>query len=184
MIANILLAFSFFYKSEGESGGGSLLAVNPGLAFWTVITFILLLFILKKVAWKPILTALDEREKKIKESLEMADKAKEEAQKLIEENKQNLLKAEEEAKKIIDQGRLYAEKLKTQLIDESKIQAQKLIENASAEIERKKEETFNELKNQIAEISVQVAEKILKHNLDSNLQKNIIDGYIKEIQKN
>ena len=91
--------------SEGSSGG--LLDVNPGLMIWTVVTFILLLFILKKVAWKPILNSLNERETFIKDSLDKAEKARIEAEKMFEENKANLEKAEEEAQKVIDQGKEY-----------------------------------------------------------------------------
>jgi F-type H+-transporting ATPase subunit b len=183
MIAKLILAFALYFRSEGE-GGGSLLSVNFGLAFWTVLTFIILLVILKFVAWKPILTALAEREKKIKDSLELADKAKEDAQKLIEENKQNMLKAEEEGRKIIEQSRVFAEKLKAQMLDDSKTQAQKIIDAATVEINRKKDEAFMELKTQVAEISIQVAEKIMRQTLDNAQQKDLIDTYIKELQKN
>ncbi len=134
--------------------GPSLISVSPGLIFWTVITFIILLLVLKKVAWKPILTALDQRESAIRESLEKAERAKEEAQKVLDANQANLSKAEEESKKIIEQSRAYAEKLKDQIIQDSKQQAQKIVSEASEEIERKKESAFNELKNQIAEIAV------------------------------
>ena len=110
-----------------EGGGGSLLDVNPGLIIWTLVTFLLLLVLLKKVAWKPILTALDNRQKGIEDSLKRAEKAKEEAQKILDENRASLSKAEEESKKIIDQSRSYADDLKEQMLKESKIQAQKII---------------------------------------------------------
>jgi F-type H+-transporting ATPase subunit b len=161
-----------------------LLEVNPGLIFWVILTFIVLLWVLKKVAWKPILSALDQREAAIKESLEKAEKAKEEAQKVLDENQANIAKAEEESKKIIDQSRAYAEKLKDQMIRESKEQAKKIVDDASAEIERKTEEAFNELKNQIAEIAVNAAEKILKENLDKESNKKIVDKYISDISRN
>ena len=161
-----------------------LLEVNPGLIFWVILTFIVLLWVLKKVAWKPILSALDQREAAIKESLEKAEKAKEEAQKVLDENQANISRAEEESKKIIDQGRAYAEKLKDQMIQDSKEQARKIVDDASAEIERKKEEAFNELKNQIAEIAVNAAEKILKENLDKDSNKKIVDKYISDISRN
>ncbi len=97
-----------------ESGGGSLIDVNPGLIFWTIITFLILLVVLTKIAWKPILSALNQRESAITEALEKAERAKEEAKKMLDENQANLAKAEEEAKKIIDQSREFAEKLKEQ----------------------------------------------------------------------
>ena len=93
-------------------------------------------------------------------------------------------KAEEESKKIIDQSRVYADNLKEQLMKESKNQAQKIIEDASAEIERKKNAAFEELKNQIADISVGAAEKIMKENIDANKNKQIVNKYLAEINKN
>lgn len=163
---------------------GSLISVNPGLIFWTVVTFIVLLIILKKVAWKPILTALDQREAAIKESLEKAERAREEAQKVLDENKSNLAHAEEESKKIIDQSRVYAEKLKEQIIRESKEQAKKIVDDAADEIERKKEAAFNELKTQVAEIAINAAEKILKESLNKETNKKIVDKYINDISRN
>lgn len=163
---------------------GSLISVNPGLIFWTVVTFIVLLILLKRVAWKPILTALDQREAAIKESLEKAEKAREEAQKVLDENKANLARAEEESKKVIDQSRAYAEKLKEQIIRESKEQAKKIVDDAAEEIERKKEAAFNDLKNQVAEIAINAAEKILKENLNKDTNKKIVDKYINDISRN
>jgi F-type H+-transporting ATPase subunit b len=179
-----IIALSALFASSEEGGSGSLLSVNYGLAFWTVLTFLLLLLILKKFAWKPILSALDEREQKIKDSLLMAEKANEEARQMIEENKKQLLLAEDEAKKIVEQSRVYADKLKSQLLEESKAQSQKLIENASQEIERKKLEAFDELKNQVADLSLSIAEKILKQNVDKNTNAEMIKKYIDDIQKN
>lgn len=178
-----MIASNFFLVIAAE-GGGSLLSVNAGLAFWTTLTFLILLFILGKFAWKPILTALKQREEAIKDSLEQAEKAKNEAKIILEENQASLSKAEEESKKIIEQSRQYAENLKEQMLKDSKTQAQKIIEEASAEIDRKKDAAFNELKNQIAEISVNAAEKILKQNLNADSNKKIVDIYISEISKN
>jgi F-type H+-transporting ATPase subunit b len=184
MIASTIFAFVALLVSEGEGGASGLLSVNGGLAFWTTLTFILLLFLLTKFAWKPILNALKQREDAIKDSLEQAEKAKDEAKKILAENQNSLAKAEEESKKIIEQSRVYAENLKEQMIKESKEQAKKLIEEATAEIDRKKNAAFDELKNQIAEISVKAAEKILRENLDADKNKKIVDKYISDISKN
>ncbi|MCH9028709.1 MAG: F0F1 ATP synthase subunit B [Bacteroidetes bacterium] len=179
MLTNLIIGV----LASGD-GGGTLLDVNPGLIFWTAITFIILVLVLKRVAWKPILTALDNRAKGIEDSLNRAEQAKEEAQKILEENQATLSKAEEESKKIIDQSRIYADNLKEQMLKESKDQQQKIIEDASAEIERKKNAAFEELKNQIAEISVNAAEKIMKENIDANKNKQIVNKYLSEINKN
>lgn len=179
MLTNLIIGV----LASGD-GGGTLLDVNPGLIFWTAITFIILVLVLKRVAWKPILTALDNRAKGIEDSLNRAEQAKEEAQKILEENQATLSKAEEESKKIIDQSRIYADNLKEQMLKESKDQQQKIIEDASAEIERKKNAAFEELKNQIAEISIIAAEKIMKENIDAGKNKKIVEKYLTEISKN
>jgi len=167
-----------------EGGNGGLLDVNPGLMIWTVITFIILLFVLKRVAWKPILTALDKRENDIKESLTQAEKAKNEAKMILEENQANLAKAEEESRKIIEQSRTYAESLKEQLMRESKEQAKKIVDEASSEIQRNKDAAFEELKGQIAEIAVGAAEKIIRDTLDAQKSKQVIDKYLNDVTKN
>ena len=92
------LAFLVF---SGGEGGGTLLDINPGAIFWTTVTFLLLLFVLKKLAWKPILNSLNERENNIRDSIQKAESAQKEAEKLLEENRTNLAKAEEEAQKIM-----------------------------------------------------------------------------------
>ena len=178
MLAEILIAVL------ASESGGSLIDVNPGLIFWTWVTFIALMIVLYKFAWKPILNALKQRENAIKDSLEQAEKAKEESKQILSENQNSLAKAEDEARKIIEQSKHYAEGLKEQILKDSKEQAKKLIEEASAEIDRKKDAAFSELKNQVAEISVKAAEKILRENLDAQKNKQIVDKYISDISKN
>ncbi|MCF6271359.1 MAG: F0F1 ATP synthase subunit B, partial [Melioribacteraceae bacterium] len=91
-MANIINLAFLAFGGGGSSGG--LLDVNPGLIFWVVVTFVILLVILKKMAWGPILNSLDERENLIKDSIDNAAKAQADAEKLLEENKANLAKAE------------------------------------------------------------------------------------------
>ena len=180
MLANI--NYALFAFSGGESGG--LLDVNPGLIFWTVIIFVILLAVLYKIAWKPILSALDERETFIKDSLDKAENAKVEAEKILAENQKNLANAEAEGQKVIEQSREYAEKLKEQMLEESKQEAKKMIEDAQADIERKQQEAFNKLKGQVADISIMAAEKILEENLDKEKQTSLVNRFIDDIQKN
>jgi len=171
-----------FVFSGGEESGGSPLDVNPGVILWTVVTFVFLLLILKKIAWKPILNSLSERENFIKESLEKAEKAQKDAEKLIADNRANLSKAEEEAQKIIEQSRELAEKLKSQILEESKQQSKKMIADAAGEIDRKNAEAFNKLKSQVADIAVNAAEKILRENLDKDKQVKLVNKYLDDLK--
>ncbi len=182
MISTKLLMLAFF--SGGEAAQGGPLDVNPGLILWTVVTFLFLLFILAKVAWKPILKSLSDRESFIKESLDKADIARKDAEKMLVDNKASILKAEEEAQKIIEQSREMAEKLKSQILEESKAQAKKMIEDATSEIQRKNTEAFGKLKEQVADIAVNAAEKIIKETLDKEKQINLVSKYIDDMSKN
>jgi len=185
MIAYIL-AFAARLQEAGahEEAPKGLLEVNPGLAFWTVLTFIILLLILRKVAWRPILTALDEREKQIQDALELADKARKEASEKLEANKVIIAQAQDEARKIIGESRKFAEDIKTKMIDESKLAAEKIIEDATLRIDEKTKEAAQNLKNFTVELSIELAEKIIKKNLDGETQKTLVNDYLKAIEKN
>jgi F-type H+-transporting ATPase subunit b len=179
---NLISYLLLFIFSEGGEKGGSPLDVNPGVILWTVVTFIFLLLILKRIAWKPILNSLKERESFIKNSLEKADKAQKDTEKLIADNKASLMRTEEEAQLIIQQSRELAEKLKAQILEESKSQAKKLITDATNEIERKNIEAFNKLKDQVADIAVNAAEKILRENLDKDKQVKLVNKYLDDLK--
>ncbi|MFN4110695.1 MAG: F0F1 ATP synthase subunit B [Ignavibacteria bacterium] len=175
-----MINFLLLY-SGGEKGG--LLDVNPGLIFWTIVTFLILLFILKKTAWKPILQALKEREDNIRASLEKAEQARKEAEEILEKNRKNLSEAEEQVKKIIEEGREYASKLRNEIISRANVEAQKMLENAKQEIENKKQEALTELKGIVADLSIQAAEKILEETLDKEKHKKLVEKLIQNLPK-
>ncbi len=168
----------------GDGPQGGLLDVNPGLIVWTIVTFIFLLLVLKKLAWKPILNSLNERETFIKEQMEKAETAQKETERLIEENKASMAKADEEAQKIIAQARELAEKLQSQKVEETNEKTKKMIDDAVAEIDRKNKEAMNNLREQVAEIAVNAAEKIIRESLDSEKHKKIVNELIDNLPKN
>ncbi len=179
----VAFIFTAFYRAGGGESGG-LLDLNPGLAFWTVLTFLAVLFILKKFAWTPILTALDEREKSIKDSLEAAENAKKDTQKLTEENRGIVAKANEEAQKIINSARDFSEQLKKSESEALKAELEKEKAAAFSEIERKKQESIEAIKDQVAELSIEIAEKLIRKNLDKDAQKELISKSLNEIKSN
>ncbi len=98
---------------------GSLLSPNPGLIFWTAITFVIVLLILKKIAWGPILNALEEREKGIQSSIDRAFQAKDESEAILRKNKELLAKADAESDRIIREGKDFAEKLRADIAEKT-----------------------------------------------------------------
>ena len=161
-----------------------MLSPNPGLVIWTIITFILLLFILRKVAWKPLLEALRAREESVKNAIEHAEKARNDAERLLQENQKTMEQASIEGQKILSESRALAEKLKDEIIDKANQQSRKMLEAAKEEIERDKESAMLQLRSEIASIAVDAAGKIIDETLDEEKHRKLVDSYLKELPRN
>jgi len=144
--------------------------VSPelGLIFWTTLSFLILLFILKKFAWKPILGAVTEREQGILDALASAEKAKLEMQNLTADNERILKEARAEREALLKEAREIKTKLIADAKDEAQEQASKLITQAQIAIQSEKKAAIAELKNQVAELSVNIAEKMVREELSNN----------------
>jgi F-type H+-transporting ATPase subunit b len=160
----------------------SMQLVTPaiGLMFWTVVIFILLLVILKKFAWKPILKAVDDRNNSITEALSSAEKAKAEMEQLSANNEKILQEARIERDSIIKEARAIKENTISEAKNKASIEAEKIILSAKEQISNEKMKAMTALKNEIADISIQMAEKILKSELkDEKSQKKLIEQTLK-----
>ncbi len=160
---------------------GSLLSPEPGLIFWTTVTFFIVLLILKKIAWGPILTALEEREKGIQSAIDRAHQAKDESEAILRKNRELLSKADADADKIIREGKDYAEKLRADISAKAHEEANKMIAAAKDSIEQEKRRALDVLRNEVADLAVMGAEKIIKTALDADLQKKIVNSMIKDL---
>jgi len=156
-----------------------------GLIFWTTIVFLLLLIVLKKYAWKPILAAVDERNKSIEDALKAADKAKKEMLALNTDNERILIQAKKERDALLKEGREIKDNIIAEAKDKAKIEADKILITAKEQINNEKMKAITELKNQVAEMSIDIAEKILKSELsDKNKQKELIAEALKSNELN
>ena len=161
-----------------------MLEPNPGLILWTIVTFLALLFLLKKFAWKPLLDTLQQREASVRQSVEQAEHAKQEAERLLEENRKQLEQAEHEGHRILGESRVLAEKLKAEILESAQKQSQRLLEQARAEIGRDKDAALSQLRQEVASLAVQAAGKILDETLDEQKHRKIVDTYLKELPNN
>ncbi|MCA0932376.1 F0F1 ATP synthase subunit B [Lutimonas saemankumensis] len=143
-----------------------------GLFFWQTLLFVLLLFLLKKYAWQPILDALNSREEGIQNALDEADKARQEMVDLKSSNEKIIKEARAERDSMLKDARAIKEKMITEAKDEAKAQSNKIIEQAKQTIENEKLAAITELKNQVAELSIGIAEKVIKDEL-SNKDKQV-----------
>jgi F-type H+-transporting ATPase subunit b len=160
-----------------------LVSPNPGLILWTAITFLILLYILRKYAWKPILNAVTERENSIESALLKADAVREEMARLTSENESLLKHARAERDAILAEGT----KIKNQIISEAKEAAQKeagkQIELARIEINNQKAIAMADVKNQVATLSLDIAEKILRKQFeDQKKQDELVKELLKDVK--
>ncbi|TAF33989.1 MAG: ATP synthase F0 subunit B [Cytophagales bacterium] len=161
--------------------------VTPGigLIFWTALIFILVLVLLTKFAWKPMLSALQSREESIQTALDTAKKAQEDIKKLQTQNDQMAKEALLEREKILKEARATAVKIVEDSQSRATAEYNKTLMSAKADIEREKEIALKEIRNQLAELSLNVAEKLVKKNLSSDsAQKALVSDYIKDLKLN
>ncbi len=161
--------------------------INPGfgLIIWMTLALFVVLFILKKYAWKPIMNALKEREDSIEESLRAADRAKEDMKELKLDNEKLLREAKDERDAILKEGRKIKEKMIEDAKERANIEAGNIVDNAKVRIENEKKAALVEIKNTIATYSIEIAEKILREELkDKKKQEDYIKTMLKETSLN
>ena len=150
--------------------------VTPGigLIFWTTFIFFLLLIILRLFAWKPVLNAIKNREASIKSALDSAEKAKEDMKKLLAKNEEILQKARVERDSLMKDAREVKEKIINEAKEKAQQEAAKLLEAARLNIRNEKTAAINEIKAQVAILSVDIAEKILREKLSTNKEQSAL----------
>jgi F-type H+-transporting ATPase subunit b len=160
-----------------------MLNLDPGMMIWAWITFLVLLGLLYRFAWKPILAAIEKREQTIQDSLDMAAKAKEEAQALLEQHQEMIRSAQSEAQRIIKENRELAAKSRQEIIEQARDNAQKIVDKAKLEIEKDKENALLALRGEVADLAIAATKKILHESLDEARQRALVEDFIEKIPK-
>ena len=160
-----------------------LVQLDPGLFVWTILTFLLLLTVLTKFAWKPLLKMLKDREELIRSSLEDAEKAQTELAKLNAEGEKIINKARAEAQEILSQCKSSAATLKEETLKDAKEKAKAIAKDAEKQIQVEKEKAIAEIKSEVVNISLSVAEKLIKKNLSAEDNKALIDESLSHVKK-
>jgi F-type H+-transporting ATPase subunit b len=161
-----------------------MLEINPGLTIWTVVTFLILLGLLRMFAWKPILKALASREDAIREALDNAEKTRQETERLLAENSTRMAAVEAEAGRLLQEARLEAERRKEEIATLAREEASRIMKSAHAEIERSQRAAMKSLQHEVAALAIQAAERILKETLDEARQRKLTDTIIAGLSKN
>ena len=160
-----------------------LVQLDPGLFIWTILTFLVLLGVLAKFAWNPLLKMLKDREDLIRSSLEDAEKAQSELANLNAERDEIINKARSEAQSILSEGKVAASKLKDETLKAAKDQAKSILTDAEKQIRIEKHKVIEEIKSEVVDLSLSVAEKLIKKNISREDNQTLIDESLKNVTK-
>jgi F-type H+-transporting ATPase subunit b len=189
----ILVAASFSFctitalaaaESSPPPGEGSQIPPTDwGLQIWTLVSFVVLLILLSKFAFKPIAQALDRRSEAIRKSIEDAEKQRAEAKKLMEDYQKQLAEARAEANKILEEARGLGENVRKEVVEKANTEASALLQRSQEELQRQKEKGVQELKDTVASLSVQIASKIIEREVNEATHRQLVENLIKDLSR-
>ena len=176
-----LISFSF----AAEPGGwlDKWLTIDSGLLLWTILTFFVLLFILRWKAWGPLMNALEDRAKQIEASLRKAEKLTVETDKRAEKNEKILNEARKEAQEIISKAREDGEKLKVKLESDGQEKQSAMLIKAKEQINAEKKQALSEIKQVVVDLTINASEKIIKRNLNTEDNKEMIKNTVDKLKQ-
>jgi F-type H+-transporting ATPase subunit b len=158
-----------------------LIQPEPGLTIWTIVTFLLLLFILGKFAWKPMLAMLAERERIIQEGIEEARRAKADSESLMEKNRALLADARNQANELLEKVRQDAERRRAEMAEKAREEAEALLTRSREEIERQKRLAIREVRSEAADLAIEAATRVVGRSLDDATHRRLVDEYFQSL---
>jgi F-type H+-transporting ATPase subunit b len=165
-----------------DEGGGGLFTVDPGLAVWTIATFLVVLFILGKFAWGPILGALDAREKGIRESIDEAARMRQEARAALEEHKRQLADARRQAQEIVAEGRDAADRLRRDIEAKAREEGERILERTRQEVRRERDLAVEQIRTEAVDLALAAASRILDEKLTEERDRALVRSYLQDIR--
>ena len=156
---------------------------DPGLFIWTILTFLVLLGLLGKFAWRPLLQALDTRQEAIRKSLDDAQQAKVELERLQRESAQIIREARVEAESIVSRSRSDAERLKEEIKQSARGEAATIVQNAERQIKLETQRALQQIRHEAVDLSVMIASKLIQRNLSKEDNEKLIDEALRQVSK-
>jgi len=179
-LAALLLLPSALHAAE--EGGGGLFSLNVGLSLWTIVVFGVVLFILSRYAWAPILAAVDARERNIQSSVEEAARLRAEAQALLEEHQRQLADSRRQSQQIVAEAREAGEQVRRDIEEKARAEGDAMIERARRDIGREKQAAMNELRRESVDLALAAASRLVQQSLDPEADRRIIEGFLGEVR--
>ena len=160
-----------------------LFVVSPGLYIWSLVIFLLVLLILKKYAWTPLLDFLDQREKEIADSLAMAESAKADLEKVKEESKEILNEAKNQGKSIVSDSKQKAEDAGNRILNDAKAKSDEFLVEAKSKIDLEKKRAIKEIKEEVVDLSLDLASQVLQRNVKDDDNNQFVQSSLKAMKK-
>ncbi|MGH9750420.1 MAG: F0F1 ATP synthase subunit B [Candidatus Polarisedimenticolia bacterium] len=161
--------------------GSQLITPDVGTIFWTVVTFVILLVLLGRFAWKPLLQVLEERERTVRESIEQARTARAEAEEIWKKHQEILAGARRETADLIEQGKREAESLRGEILTQARAEAQTLVEQGKRQVLHEQKLAMEALRRQVADLVIDAAGRLISRSLDDAKQRDLVDEYVKSL---
>jgi F-type H+-transporting ATPase subunit b len=174
----MMLAFSASPALAQESERVNLLSPNGGLMLWTVLIFIVLMIVLSRFAFKPMLAAVQAREAALQAALDQAKADREEAARLLAEHRAQLEAGRAEAQRLIADGRAVSDKMRSDMLESTRLQQAELLERARRDIEGEKTRAIAELRREAIDLAIAGAGKIIERNLDNDGNRKLVDSFL------
>jgi F-type H+-transporting ATPase subunit b len=165
---------------EAESAP-PLMALRLNLMLWTLVIFLILFWLLKKLAFPAILGEVEKREKALQDAIDAAKRDRDEAQRLLEEHQRQIDAARGEAQKLIADGRAVAEKMRADLVEQTRQEQQTMLERARREIETEKERAVAQLRREAVNLAIAGASKVIEQNLDNTKNRQLVEGFLSSL---
>jgi F-type H+-transporting ATPase subunit b len=167
--------------SSALIASNALIKVTPGLMIWTIVAFLITLFVLRRYAFGPVQKMIDDRRERIRHSIEEADRAREEARKLLEEHRALIAQAKSEAEEILAEARRVGDAQRERVRAETEEDRQRRLEETRRQIEQATQQALGQIRDEVGRLSVLAAEKITRKSLTDDDQQRLIDEALAEI---
>jgi F-type H+-transporting ATPase subunit b len=159
-----------------------LLTPNIGLAVWTILTFVIVLLVLRRYAWKPILDAMEARERGIQRLIDDAEAARAEADALLQQYRKQLDESRAEGARILAEGKAAAERVREDMLARARSEAEAIVARTGHEIDLERQKAVAEIKEQAVELAISAASKVIEEDLDDERHRRLVEEYLKEIE--
>jgi len=178
-----MLSLVLLLQEPGGEQGFTPFSINSGLIFWTILVFGVLLVVLWRLGWPALLKSVEERERRIQQQLDEAERARAEAARLLEEHERTIAAARNEAQEMVAKARAVAEKERETLLAKAREEYEQLLERARKEIGAEKEKAILELRREAVDLSIAAASKLIEAKLDTEANRRLVMEYLVTLEQ-